>query len=247
MYYGETPSKSIVRRFVWWQHQALLGKNFNKTPHVFLASRVAGDVGELRNLGIKPDDVWAVDADPQACRALYTRMDRECFRVFNKPVEILLENPPRTAHPIRSVFLDFCGTMDGRSKTTVDRVLKRLPVGSVVTITQMRGRERETIRNRDRYMRALVEASAAHPVSLVQTIAYQSSKRSPMGVWTFYLGSPVPFVTKVDISRYTKTQVTGLTTEGACRSFWQAASKTSSPHEAAVKANATRRRLRDAT
>ncbi len=246
MYYGETPSKSIARRFVWWQHQNLLGPSFALTPHVFLASRVAGDVVDLRTLNVKPDNIWAVDVDPTACRALYPRM-REGFRVFNKSVEVLLENPPRTRHPIRSVFLDFCGTMDGRSRTTIDRVLQRLPRGSALTITQIRGRERETIRNRSRYMTDLVTSSTSQPTSLVQTVTYQSSQHAPMGIWTFYVGSPVPLRADFDISRYERAQIDDLTNMAKCRAFWLAGSKAKNAHEAALKANATRRRLADTT
>lgn len=243
-YRGETSGKNVARRFIWWAHELLLGAaSFRrKTPHVFLASRIAGDVGTLLMMGVLPDHVWAVDIDKAQCEYLWGLRDTKGVRVINRNVASVVEKHALSDN-IRSVFLDYCGNIHGTKKTTQRVVAKLLP-GSVVSITLMRGRETDGTTDREGALKAMLQEASPYRVTLVQTVSYMSedgtSKGSAMETWTFYIG-PLKSRSKTRFD-LTKEDLVGLAaSEKATRDLWEARHKQSAKRsQAAVQANITR-------
>ena len=190
-YKGETPGKAVARDLVWMQHQRLLGARVFKTsPHIFLASRIAGDVQVLRDMGVPPSHIWAVEKDRAQYEPLLERREKEGFKLFPQKVESVIYG--HTNSDLRSVYLDFCGNLQGTA-STIRRVAPCLPADSVLTVTLFLGREHDRPENREAALLRGVQKSAHHGATLVQSILYSSItegnlKGSPMGTWTFYLG-----------------------------------------------------------
>lgn len=226
IYKGEYPSKMLTRSFVWRQHQRLLKRAFKTTPHVFLASRVAGDVDTLRDLGVPGHNIWAVEKDREQYEPLLERYKREGFRLFPQKVETLMS---ARAAEVRSVYLDYCGNLQGTARTT-RRVVATLPEGSAVSVTLFLGREHERPGDREAGLLQQFRESTAHQVTLVQSISYLSYHSAdgpfgtPMGTWTFYLG-PLMSRSKMRFDLYSNTnaEIQGLaSTPGAAAELWAA-------------------------
>lgn len=245
-YRGETASKRVSRWLVWWMHRRLLEVSFQETPHVFLASRVGGDINTLMSMGVVSDQIWAVDKDRKQCVPLYHRMGRQGFRVFNRKVEDVVDDFS-VSNGIRSVYLDFCGTLDGEMQATLQRVVPRMRAGSVVSVTFIRGREQLEIRNREAFLLRLIQGASRHRVSLSQVITYMSNnsdgKGSPMATLTFYVGKKATTVSRFDLTGHSELDLAQLAaSKSTCRKLWAAeCARAAKGRRAALKAWATRR------
>lgn len=181
-YRGETPGKGVSRWLIWWQHQRQLGARFYETPHAFLASRIVGDVRPLLAMGVPEDWIWAIDSDPIEFKYVIELARAQGYSAFGDSVEIVTE---RFAGEISSLYLDFCGNLQGSAKV-LRRVLPTLPAECVVTVTLFLGREQYNVGDREVALLRQMRVGAKHHVELVQSVAYSSG--SPMMTWTFYLG-----------------------------------------------------------
>lgn len=199
-YKGETPVKGIVRELVWQEHLRLLGEAiFHAIPHLALASRVAGDVQTLLDMGVRPTHVCMVEKDPKECEPLRARQALEGFRLFTFKIEIAVVTGIIAAgfkpEDLRSVYLDYCGNIQG-TRSTTRRVVERLPAGSVLSITVFLGREHVCPEDREADLLQQVSSHTPHGVTLTQAILYTSSfagstQGTAMGTWTFFVG-PLP-------------------------------------------------------
>jgi len=244
-YRGEYPSKEITREFVWLQHLNLLGSDkFKAVPHVFLASRIAGDVGTLQSMGVPALNIWAVEKDRRQYRPLLERRKKEGFRLFPQKIESFLGSHPE----IQSVYLDYCGNLQGTSKVT-RRVVSQLPKGSALSITLFLGREHECPEDREADLVQQVRESTRHPVTVVQSIFYLSFHNPdepfgvPMGTWSFFIGGrDSRSRMRFDLHEFTHTEIKNLTTEpGKVRLLWQSRLKQAEVRRlAAIKANRSR-------
>ena len=243
VYKGETLSKAAARQLIWWQHERLLGFiAFRRVPHVFLASRIAGDVEALRGMGVAPDKIWAVESDAVEYEQLFDRHKKEKFRLFTRKVEEVLDDDNNKAECFQSVYLDFCGNIQGTARTR-RRVVSKLPAGSVLSITNFLGRETEHVENRETALLADVRKHTLHPVSLVQSVSYTSTndmKGSAMTTWTFVLGTtPSRGKIRFDLNPY-KGSLLGV---DEVKEIWQSGVEASESRSlAACQANATRKR-----
>jgi hypothetical protein len=244
-YKGETTSKSVARVLVWKQHAHLLPPGtFKASPHVFLASRVAGDVATLSGMGVPSSHIWAVEKEREQYQHLLARRKREGFRLFPQKIETVMTS--HTDANIRSVYLDYCGTVFGTASTT-RRVVSLLPSCSVLSVTLFLGREHVRPGDREAVLLRQVRDATVHQVTVVQSVLYASSPDgspfgSPMGTWTFYVG-PSTSRSKMRFDlRGANTDVKRLaTTSGAVADFWQAhLTRADVRCKAAVKANQTR-------
>lgn len=245
-YKGETPSKNVARILVWQQHLRLLKPaTFKATPHVFLASRVAGDVATLQDMGVPPKHIWAVEKDRGQYQQLLQRRKEEGFCLFPEKVEAVMRK--HTASNIRSVYLDYCGNLDGTASTT-RRVVARLPSHSALSVTLFLGREHEQPEDREVALLRSIRDQSPHQVTVVQSILYTSSyfdttKSSPMGTWTFYIG-PMNSRARMrfNLNVYSSDEVKQLSaTPDAVTDLWLATLKrTKTRSKAAAKANVTR-------
>lgn len=224
-YKGESPGKAITRGLVWQRHKQLLGPAFTSSPHVFLASRIAGDIKALRDMGVPAANVWAVEKDREQYQQLFERRRKEGFRLFTEKIETTM-----TGHRdagVRSVYLDYCGNIHGTANTT-RRVIALLPKGSVLSITLFLGREHHPIpKDRETALLTQLRDNTAHPVTLVQSIYYHSysseTMGSPMGTWTFQIGpSTVPAV-RLDLRGHSTGETRRLAeTPAEVERLWQA-------------------------
>jgi hypothetical protein len=185
---------------------------FKTTPHMFLASREAGDVNVLRELGVPVLNIYAVEKERGEFEHLFDRQEREGWRLFTQMVEAVLAR--HVGKGIFSVFLDYCGNLDGTAETT-RQVLALLPVNSVLTITLFLGREQIETGDREAALFRFLREHTQHQVTLVQSVLYTSGdatkKWSPMGSWTFYIG-PLPSRAKMrfNLSAYPFNEVQRL-------------------------------------
>lgn len=190
-YRGETPAKTVTRVLVWRQHQRLLGRVFISTPHVFLASSVAGDVDTLRGMSVPMDKIWAVEKERAQYEGLLGRQGKEGFWLFTEKVETVVERHTATT-ALRSIYLDHCGTLPG-TESTRRRVVSQLLPGSVLSVTLLLGREHEKAEDREAALLQSIKKHTRHKVTLVQSIHYTSISESSiglaMGIWTFYIGA----------------------------------------------------------
>lgn len=234
-YRGETEAKKVTRLFVWWQHQTFLKAAFRRTPHVFLASRVAGDIDVLHDLKVPKESIWAVEKDPEQYRSLLRK--NPASRVFAQNVATLIETYA-TSDQIRSVYLDYCGNLDGVAKTN-QRVISELPRNSVVSITLFLGRERGLRESRETVLLRQVRQATRHRVTLLQSIIYMSSDEesigSVMGTWTFAIGgSPSRSKMRFDLIRTPLSEADAASTWQSSRALALKRSR------AAIQANITR-------
>lgn len=242
VYKGETPSKSITRSFVWLQHGRLLKRRFKSTPHVFLASRIAGDVATLRGMMVPPAHIWAVENQRVEFEKLFDRCEREGFHLYTEKIESVVAS--NADANIRSVYLDYCGNLDGTAVTT-RRVVAQLPAHSVLSVTLFLGRERAKPESRENALLRLIREHTRHQVTVVQSVLYLSTtddfKVSPMGTWTFYIG-PASSQAKMrfDLHEYSCDDLRHLSAD-AVRVLWQGRLKLAENRsKGAVKANLTR-------
>lgn len=206
---GDTPGKRINRYLVWAQHQSLLQSRFLTVPHAFLASRHAGDIGCLDQFAVLRSQMWAVDKDPNQYRELGEKAANLGFQLFTRPIEQVAAN-----HPLSSVYLDYCGNLNG-SRRSISQVVRHLPPHSVVSVTLFIGREQDkldSLEAREKPLRELMRAK--HGASLAQFVYYHSDDDgvhgSPMGTWTFYLGQlPSRGKMKFDLTRYELAELRG--------------------------------------
>jgi len=234
-YRGETEAKKVTRAFVWWQHRRFLKRSFLRTPHVFLASRIAGDIDTLHDLKVPKGSIWAVERDPGQYRVLLGQ--RLKSRVFPQNVETVMERYAST-DKIRSVYLDYCGNLIGMAKTT-KRVISQLSEGSVVSITLFLGRELKLKEDRETALLRQVREATKHRVTLLQSIRYRSTDDklgSMMCTWTFAIGGH-PSRSKM---RFDLTQELPSTEVDAATMWKQAKDLAAKRSRAAVKANITR-------
>jgi hypothetical protein len=217
---------------------------FETTPHVFLASRVAGDIATLRGMNVPPDRIWAVEADRDQCLPLFERQEREKFKLFCMKVETLVEGRPKVK--FRSTYLDFCGNLEGEAKV-IRRVVPHLPRHSVLSVTLFLGREHDKPEDREDALHALINKCTDQPVTVIQEILYVSSlgatKASPMGTWTFYLGPPASKAKmRFNLHACRPHEMQRLaTTPSAINAIWQTQLKIAvNRSKGAVKANLTR-------
>ena len=243
-YKGETPSKVVTRLMVWLQHERLLKPPaFKTTPHVFLASRVAGDVSTLLSMDVPRDNIWAVEKDHVQYQQLLERRKKEGFRLFPQKVETVVESRG-VASSIRSTYLDYCGNLEGTANTT-RRVVAQLPPHSVLSVTLFLGREHTLSQNREVTLLRNIREHTPHAVTLVQSILYRSAdedhKGAPMGTWTFYLG-PCSSRSRMnfDLTRQSLEEMHALTANKVT-TLWRAqVEKALNRSKAAKQANVTR-------
>jgi len=244
-YKGETPAKSVNRNLVWFQHQRLLKPSvFATHPHVFLASRCAGDVNTLLAMGVPAENVWAVEKDHNEYRHLLDSQEKQKFTLYTEKVELVAQRFPSKLH---SVYLDYCGNLEGTRRTT-ERVVSRLPARTALSVTLFLGREQNTPEDREAALFQKIRQSTEHVVTLVQSVLYVSldttTYHSAMGTWTFYLG---PWASrskmKFNLTTYSTKDLKQLSSDPvAVADLWKEkllAAKVRS--KAAVKANQTRR------
>lgn len=220
-YKGETPSKTVSRRLVWWQHERLLGPVFKSTPHIFLASE-GEDIDTLRHMGVTLGNIWAVDKNREAIAVVETRGSG--FRAFDRKVETVVEDFAEKNN-IQSVYLDYCGNIQG-SRHSLRRVVSRLPTGSALSVTLFLGRELVAPISREADLLSQVREHARFPVSLAQEVKYSSRNEasiSHMTTWTVFLGGPIgsnPM--RFDLSTYSDKEIADLaTSERKTRQVWQ--------------------------
>lgn len=222
-YKGETPVKGVTRVLVWQQHRCLLAPIFKSSPHVFLASHVAGDVDILRDMGVSSDRIWAVEKDREQWQRLLERREREGWQLFPQKIEVVILRHPNAG--IRSVYLDYCGNLEGTARPT-HKVVGRLPTGSVVSVTLFLGREQHALpEDRETALLEHIRKATQHPVTLVQSILYISSSEdrhgSPMGTWTFFIGAMAKRpVMRFDLRKHTPAEIESLATPGATVDLW---------------------------
>lgn len=246
-YKGETPSKSVTRVLVWQQHQHLLGAAFKTTPHTFLASRVGGDIATLREMGAPGTNIWAVEKEREEYRPLLERRKQEGFRLFTRKIELVAASHPEG---LRSVYLDYCGNLNGTAGTT-RRIVTLMPRDSALSVTLFLGREHERPENREAALLDQIRARTAHSVTVVQSVLYASSSEgssfgSPMGTWTFYIGpSASRSKMRFDLRGLDHAAIKRLaSTPNASADLWRAhLGQSLIRRRAAVKANGTRAAL----
>lgn len=245
---GETPAKKVNRAFVWLQHRRLLKpRTFLNTPHVFLASRCAGDVDTLLGMKVPPENVWAVEKDRDEYEHLFERQDRQKFSLYTEKVELVAA---RFKSELRSVYLDYCGNLQGTKGTTA-RVVSRLPPRTALSVTVFLGREHNAPVDREAALLQEIRAHTHHAVTLVQSVLYVSldsaTYSSPMGTWTFYLG-PWPSRSKMqfDLTSYSTGELKRLvSSQGLVSSLWEEKLAVCQIRSrAATQANITRRPIR---
>lgn len=243
-YKGSTPGKDINRSLVWRQHLHLLGAHtFEASPHVFLASRYAADVTTLFGMGVRPSNVWAVEKERDQYKHLLTRQKEEEFFLYTEKVEDLIQR-----QAVQSLYLDFCGNLEGTAKTT-SNVVSRLPSHTALSITLFLGRELDKPESREAALTKIVRQHAQHQVTLVQSVLYKSTLEnvdhgSPMGTWTFYLGSCLSRSRmRFDLTKTTNRDLTSLLkSPEAVEDLWNKQRLVAkSRSDAAVRANVTRR------
>jgi hypothetical protein len=240
-YRGETAFKRITRVLVWQQHRHLLTpRGFKKTPHIFLASRFAGDVTTLKDMGVAGPNIWAVEKDEEQYVPLFDRCKLEGFHVYPQKVETVIAGHPTSN--IRSVYLDYCGNLQGTRGTT-RRVVSLLPAGSVLSVTLFLGRELERPEDRESALLRYIRQHTQHQTTVVQSILYPSNhqkdnKASPMGAWTLYLG-PLASRAKMrfDLHQYSSSEVEAF---DAVELWHERKERSKSRSLAAVRANLTR-------
>lgn len=206
-YRGDTPNKIKARELTWRVHARVLQELFRQTPHVFLASKVGGDIQVLLDLHVEPDMIWAVDHDRDVVVVLLEKRkkQKQPFRVFGLPIQTVFRGSEAAKFTIRSVYLDLCGNLESKNtRQAIQSVVKKLPPLSIISITLFRGRERvgERFKDREAALTQLVRSHSSHPVTLIQTIVYMSrdktTKGSPMEVWSFVIGAK----TRHKVKRY---------------------------------------------
>src|SRR5271166_4891614 len=82
MYRGESIAKKAVRVCKWLDTATCLGQQFCKVRHIFLASRVAGDVSTLSAMKIPAPLIWAVERDQIERQQMIERLLSLGVRVF---------------------------------------------------------------------------------------------------------------------------------------------------------------------
>ena len=189
-YKGCTPGKALNRHLVWLQHLHQIGDSvFESSPHAFLASRYGGDIPILIGMGVQPHNVYAIEKEWSQYKHLIDRQEVEGFSLYTEKVESVIRD-----NPVQSVYLDFCGNIQGMSEATA-KVVKCLPSHTALSITLFIGREHGKVDDREGVLLKLVRAHTKHQVTLVQSVSYRSSYGkdlgSLMGTWTFYLGRSV--------------------------------------------------------
>lgn len=221
-YRGDTPHKVKVRKMVWDQHKALLGDEFHRTPHVFLASQFAGDVGHLIGMGVDPDRVWAVENNHATVSALIPMQQRIGFRLFSQNVQDTLFHQKG----IKSLYLDFCGHLKGRdTRNAIRESVAQLDQGSVVSITLFRGRESGVAKDREERLIKLLGQSTRHTVTLVQAVSYMSAdshtKGSPMSTWTFIFQDRDTTVQRVELGMPSEKACEDTARSNAAKKAWR--------------------------
>lgn len=227
-YRGDSPGKAVNREMVWLQHQAMLGDDFSQLPHVFLASKYACDIDMLSSMKVPLRNIWAVEKDSEQYRSL---RDKGNIKIYTMSIEEVSNKYPQH---MRSVYLDFCGNLQGARKT-INKVINNVPPNSVVSITLFKGREYKMKGKREANLLKIIGESSKHPYHLVQKIAYKSttekSKGSLMQTWTIYFGS-------LEHSCGMKFDLTTIDKKVNVQKLWQTAKNRS---YGAVKANIPRK------
>jgi hypothetical protein len=242
-YRGETDSKKVSRVCVWSQHLRVLGRDFFDTPHAFLASRVAGDAETLLTMGVPALNIWAVDKDETEVNHLLKQ--NPDWRVFDLKVENVIEQhavtSPIAPHGVRSVYLDFCGNLQGMAQP-IRRVLAPLSANSVVSITLFLGREQTSLDEaREALLLRQIQEYTPHRVTLVQSVHYQSSSGKPMETWTFALGN-IPSRSKMRFDLAGVDVSTLAASPSAIQAMWEEEKLRAERRSlGAVKANQSRR------
>lgn len=242
-YRGETSSKTVTRSLVWWQHRRLLGSSFKVTPHVFLASRTGKDAEFLLDEGVNPKLVWAVENSRPEYLPLMALRQKRGFVLHTRLIENVMGKHAEAAD-IRSLFLDYCGTVEGTRDTT-QQAVSCMPRNSVVSVTVLRGRElSKSSESRERQLLGQLRSATPHRVTLTQTVRYVSESADTLGssmeTLTFFLGDTSGRgKLKFTLSREV---VQGLESPHAIRALWEASvGRALRRRQAAIQANKTRR------
>jgi hypothetical protein len=246
-YKGETPCKGVTRVLVWQQHLHLLKPSvFTASSHAFLASRVAGDVATLQGMGVPNPQIWAIEKERKQYEELLDRRKREGFRLFTEKIETVMGTASRLTPEVRSVYLDYCGTVFGTAKTT-RRVVGFLPAGSALSVTLFLGREHERPEDREAVLLHQIQEHTRHRVSLAQSIFYWSFPDGgrlgpPMGTWTFFIGPRLSrSKMRFNLHDYTADEIQQLAAPEAALRLWRShLARATIRSRAAVRANITR-------
>jgi hypothetical protein len=244
-YKGSTPAKDLNRFLVWLQHRNLLGDaTFYNAPHVFLASRYAGDVATLKDLGVPMHNVWAVENDQNQYRHLFDRQEAERFALFTEDVENVLQWSDK---PLPSVYLDLCGNLQGTVEC-IAKVVSRMKNHAALSVTLFNGREADKPQDREAALTKRVKDHTEQQVTLVQQTHYRALDKTnhgaSMSTYTYYFGQAYSRATlKFDLTQIPVADLRTITKSPSLVSeIWESQLRLSKTRSrAAVQANVTRR------
>lgn len=137
-YRGDSSSKKLARIQHWLRVRDLLGDRFLREKHLVLASQEGGDISALLGLGVHPNNIVAVDHDPDVIWNLPDKFP-EVRPVFGDVFEVGRE----MGRKLGSAFLDFCGQPNPEVLTKVCQLAAHgLRDDAVLSVGFMRGREK---------------------------------------------------------------------------------------------------------
>lgn len=139
-YKGESPTKKFARFFFWRDVMREYGREaFSQSHHVFLASRIGGDVSVLSALGVPQTRMWAVERDADAAAEFHQRWPG--VTLFIGDIADVIEHETRAGWKPLTVFMDFCAPPCAETIDCVRRVSNAMPEWSTIGMAHMRGRE----------------------------------------------------------------------------------------------------------
>lgn len=138
-YKGDSPAKKYVRYKFWTSVAKKQIHRFRDGKHLVLASWEAGDVSVLKALGVRPENILAVDSDPEAALAAQDK---------HPDVQVICADVEEVAREYRrkllSAFLDFCSPM---SAPLLDKVVGVINWGikdrGIIGCAFLAGREKD--------------------------------------------------------------------------------------------------------
>jgi hypothetical protein len=214
MYRGETFQKNITRLCKWIITQKYLGEDFYTTPHLFLASRIAGDIKPLLAMRVKHANIWLIEKDLLEYSNMSTQIKKDPdYKIFTKDIT----NVVRKYHidkSLQSIYLDYCGTIKENWKTS-KQVLDCMSPNSVISFTHVKRERGCNQKNRLGLLVSLVKERIKHPVSLIQNIHYQSkddsSNGSSMMTTSFLIGNHnVSHIDHIDLCHLTEKDMLSM-------------------------------------
>lgn len=198
-YKGETLAKKAVRICKWLGTKKLQGEKFKQNSHLFLSSKVGGDISSLRALSVPYNKIYPTDIDLEEMLLVSDIMEKKGMHPFEGcDISNVVEGLPE----VLSVYLDYTGTCktycrDFQEKdiaNTTKRVVSCVDKGGVVTLTHTRSRDgMSSDEHRRHVITSFVSQHSSYKVTPYEYIQYFSKdlitgKGSPMFTMSFYMG-----------------------------------------------------------